>query len=69
MNDRHLCVNNQSLYHLKQNNYENKGFVDHIDNDKLNNKVTNLQWIKSYRRTENSKIDEIEGEIWKNIID
>jgi len=47
------------------NNYK---FIKHIDNDKLNNEYTNLQWVKQYCRTENLKINKLEGEIWKNII-
>jgi hypothetical protein len=50
-------------------NPQNFNFIKHIDNNKLNNNSSNLQWVQMYCRSENTKIEPIDGEIWKDIID
>ncbi len=52
------------LFIPNPNNYE---FIKHKDGNKLNNNVNNLEWVKMLICTDNQKIDEIEGEIWKDI--
>ena len=48
-------------------------YVHHIDKNKLNNDLKNLVWTSGHKIIENKeikqndKIDEIEGEIWKDI--
>ncbi len=37
-------------------NFENKEFVDHIDNNPLNNNLTNLRWVSKNENAMNSKI-------------
>lgn len=46
------------------NNYE---FIKHKDGNKLNNNINNLEWVKMLICTDNQEIDNVVGEIWKDI--
>jgi len=37
-------------------NPENKPFIDHIDNNKLNNNINNLRWVTNQENQQNQKL-------------
>ena len=66
-NIKYTLMTHRIIAEIFIDNPLNFNFIKHIDNNKLNNNCANLQWIQQYCRTENKKIEVIEGEIWKDI--